>query len=60
MTNLNSSDSNDSMAGAYIPISSEIGFENVIIDELMAIPQAVEASKEYFLVTKMHYFQATR
>ena len=36
-----------SMAGVYVLITSEIGYENVIIDELMAIPQAVEASKVY-------------
>ena len=35
------------MAGAYVLISSEIGYENIIIDELMAIPQAEEASKVY-------------
>jgi DNA-binding Lrp family transcriptional regulator len=35
------------MAGAYVLISSEIGYENIIIDELMAIPQVVEASKVY-------------
>ena len=50
MTNFNTCDSkstNDSMAGAYVLISSEIGYENIIIDELMAIPQAEEASKVY-------------
>ena len=35
------------MAGVYVLITSEIGYENVIIDELMAIPQTVEASKVY-------------
>ena len=35
------------MTGVYVLIASEIGYENVIIDELMAIPQAVEASKVY-------------
>jgi hypothetical protein len=27
------------MVGPYVLISSEIGYENIIIDELMAIPQ---------------------
>ena len=43
--NLNST--NNSMAGAYVLIASEIGYETIIIDELMAIPQAVEACKVY-------------
>ncbi|MPZ05784.1 MAG: hypothetical protein GEU26_05095 [Nitrososphaeraceae archaeon] len=43
----NSKSTNNSMAGVYVLITSEIGYENVIIDELMAIPQAVEASKVY-------------
>ncbi|MFZ0556655.1 MAG: Lrp/AsnC ligand binding domain-containing protein [Nitrososphaeraceae archaeon] len=50
MTNFNTCDSkstNDSMAAAYVLISSEIGYENIIIDELMAIPQVEEASKVY-------------
>ena len=50
MTNFNTGDSkstNDSMAGAYVLISSEIGYENIIIDELMAIPRAGESSKVY-------------
>jgi hypothetical protein len=42
MTNFNTCDfksTNDSMVGAYVLISSEIGYENIIIDVLMAIPQ---------------------
>jgi DNA-binding Lrp family transcriptional regulator len=35
------------MAGVYVLIASEIGYETIIIDELMGIPQAVEASKVY-------------
>ena len=35
------------MAGAYVLIASEIGYETIIIDELMAIPQTVEACKVY-------------
>lgn len=35
------------MAGAYVLIASEIGYETIIIDELMSIPQAVEACKVY-------------
>ena len=35
------------MASAYILISSEIGYETIIIDELLAIPQVLEASKVY-------------
>lgn len=49
-TNLNICDlnsTNNSMAGAYVLIASEIGYETIIIDELMAIPQAVEAYKVY-------------
>ncbi|MGI0043392.1 MAG: Lrp/AsnC ligand binding domain-containing protein [Nitrososphaeraceae archaeon] len=51
MADFNTCDSkctNNSMAGVYVLITSEIGYENVIIDELMAIPQAVEASKVYW------------
>lgn len=50
VTNFNISGSkstNNCMAGAYVLIASEIGYETIIIDELMAIPQAVEASKVY-------------
>jgi DNA-binding Lrp family transcriptional regulator len=49
-TNLNNYDFNStnySMAGAYVLIASEIGYETIIIDEIMAIPQAVEACKVY-------------
>jgi DNA-binding Lrp family transcriptional regulator len=35
------------MPGIYVLISSEIGYEDVIIDELRAIPQALEAFKVY-------------
>lgn len=35
------------MPGVYVLISSEIGYESIIIDELRAIPQAVEAFKIY-------------
>ena len=45
MTNFNTGDSkstNDSMAGAYVLISSEIGYENIILDDFMAIRLGVE------------------
>jgi DNA-binding Lrp family transcriptional regulator len=35
------------MPGIYVLISSEIGYEDGIIDELRAIPQALEAFKVY-------------
>jgi DNA-binding Lrp family transcriptional regulator len=35
------------MPGIYVLISSEIGYEDIIIDELRAIPQALEAFKVY-------------
>jgi DNA-binding Lrp family transcriptional regulator len=50
IANFNTCDSKSTfvaMAGVYVLITSEIGYENVIIDELMAIPQTVEASKVY-------------
>jgi DNA-binding Lrp family transcriptional regulator len=50
MTNFNTCNSmstNNSMVGAYVLIASEIGYETIIIDELMAIPQSVEACKVY-------------
>jgi DNA-binding Lrp family transcriptional regulator len=50
MGNFNTCDSictDNYMPGVYVLISSEIGYENVIIDELKAIPQAIEAFKIY-------------
>ena len=35
------------MAGAYVLIASEIGYETILIDELLTIPQVMEASKVY-------------
>jgi hypothetical protein len=50
MGNFNTCDSictNNYMPGVYVLISSEIGYESIIIDELRTIPQAVEAFKIY-------------
>lgn len=35
------------MASAYVLIASEIGYETIILDELLAIPQVLEASKVF-------------